>query len=237
MNSLEVGDNVLCTVDRIVGTVVFVKIPVENQEIEGGIVMSEVAPGRIRNIRDYVVPKKKIVCKVLRISPQGNIDLSLRRVTQKERKEVIEQNSQEKSYISILKSILGDKLEDTLKEISKEDKLFSFLDEAKTNSEKLEKIVGKENSKRILDILNTQKKKTATVKKEIHLTTTKPNGISLIKKILEIFKEITIKYISAGRYSLELESGDIKIADKKIRDMIDDAEKDSKRLGVEFAVK
>jgi translation initiation factor 2 alpha subunit (eIF-2alpha) len=237
MDNLEVGDNVLCTVDRIVGTVVFVKILVENNEVEGSIVMSEVAPGRIRNIRDYVVPKKKIVCKVLRISLQGNIDLSLRRVTQKERKEVIEQGNQEKSYISVLKNVLGNKVEGVIKEISKEEKLFSFLEEAKTNPEKLEKIVGKENSKRIFDILNTQKKKTAIVKKEIYLTTTKPNGITLIKKILEIFKGINIKYISAGRYSLELESEDIKIADKKIRDMIDNAEKDSKRLGVEFSVK
>lgn len=237
MNSLEVGDKVLCTVDRIVGTVVFVKIPIENHEIEGGIVMSEVAPGRIRNIRDYVVPKKKIVCKVLRISQGGNIDLSLRRVTPKERKEVIEQGKQEKSYISVLKNVLGDKVEEVIKEISKEEKLFSFLEEAKTNPEKLEKIVGKENSKRIFDILNTQKKKTAIVKKEIYLTTTKPNGIILIKKIFEIFKGINIKYISAGRYSLELESEDIKIADKKIRDMIDNAEKDSKKLGIEFAVK
>ena len=79
---LEVGDKVLCTVDRIVGTAVFVRI--DNSNIEGEIIMSEVAPGRIRNIRDYVVPKKKIVCKVLRISSSGNIDLSLRRVTQKE---------------------------------------------------------------------------------------------------------------------------------------------------------
>src|SRR4030065_438102 len=100
MEKLEVGDIVLCTVDRIVGTVVFVKIPSENREIEGSILMSEIAPGRIRNIRDYVVPKKKIACKVLRISPQGNTELSLRRVSQKEKKEVIEQEKQEKSYIS-----------------------------------------------------------------------------------------------------------------------------------------
>jgi translation initiation factor 2 subunit 1 len=237
MNNLEVGDNVLCTVDRIVGTVVFVKILVENNEVEGSIVMSEVAPGRIRNIRDYVVPKKKIVCKVLRISAQGNFDLSLRRVTQKERKEVIEQNNQEKSYISILKSILGGKLENTLKEILKEDRLFSFLEEAKTNSEKLEKIVGKENSKKILEILNTQKKKKTTIKREIHLTTTKPNGITLIKKILEIFKGINIKYLSAGRYNLEIESEEAKNADKKLNEMINLAEKDSKKLGIEFAVK
>ncbi len=237
MVNLEVGDFVLCTVDRIVGTVVFVKLFVENHEVEGSIVMSEIAPGRIRNIRDYVVPKKKIVCKVLRISQQGNFDLSLRRVTQKERKEVIEQDKQEKSYISILKSVLGEKVEEIVKEILKEEKLYSFLEEAKINPEKLEKIVGKENSKKILDILNTQKKKRATVKKEIHITTIKPNGITLIKRVLEIFKGIKVKYISAGRYSLELESEDIKIADKKLSEMVINAEKDSKKLGIEFSVK
>ncbi|VVB83451.1 Translation initiation factor 2 subunit alpha [uncultured archaeon] len=235
MNNLEVGDLVLCTVDRIVGTAVFVKIDEKN--IEGEIVMSEIAPGRIRNIRDYVVPRKKIVCKVLRISSSGNIELSLRRVSQKERKEVIEKDKSEKSYISILKSVLGENVGKAVQEISKEDSVFSFLEEAKTNPAKLEKIAGKENAKKILDILNTQKKKKAVVKKEIHMTTLKPNGITLIKKVLEIFKGINARYISAGRYSLEIESEDIKTADKKLRDMIDSAEKESKKLGIEFSVK
>ena len=235
MNNLEVGDLVLCTVDRIVGTVVFVRI--DESGVEGSIVMSEIAPGRIRNIRDYVIPKKKIVCKVLRISQQGNIELSLRRVSQKERKEIIEQDKQEKSYVSILKSVLGERVEKIVDEIRKEERLFSFLEEAKINSEKLEKIVGKENSQKILEILNTQRRKKSIIKREIHLTTTKPNGITLIKKILEIFKGVTVKYLSAGRYTLEIESEDIKIADKKIKDMIDNSEKEAKKLGIEFSVK
>src|SRR4030042_2078290 len=159
MENLEVGDFLLCTVDRVVGTVVFVKINLDGKEVEGSIVMSEIAPGRIRNIRDYVVPKKKIVCKILRISLQGNIDLSLRRVTQKEKKEVIEQEQHEKSYLSILKSILGDKAEKAVQEILKEESIFSFLEEAKENSKRLENVVGKEDSKKILDILNSQNKK------------------------------------------------------------------------------
>jgi translation initiation factor 2 alpha subunit (eIF-2alpha) len=235
MNNLEIGELVLCTVDRIMGTAVFVKI--DGRNIEGEIVMSEVAPGRIRNIRDYVVPKKKIVCKVLRISISGNIELSLRRVTLKEKKEVIEREQQEKSYVSILKSVLGEKVEKAMQEMQKEETLFSFLDEAKTAPEKLEKVVGKEDAKKILEILNIQKKKIVLIKKEIHLTTIKPEGITLIKKVLEIFKEITVKYISAGRYSLELESEDVKIADKKLREMIIIAEKEAKKSGIEFSVK
>lgn len=231
--NLEVGDIVLCTVDRVVGTVVFVRIEGDG---EGSIIMSEIAPGRIRNLRDYVVPKKKIVCKVLRIS-QGNIDLSLRRVSQKEKKEVMEQTQQEKSYMSILKSVLGEKAEETIKKISEKDKIFLFLEEAKNNPKELEKIVGKKDSEKILDIINAQKKKKAVIKKEISLTSLKPDGIASIKKVLEIFRGITVKYISAGRYSLEIESEDIKIADKKLRGMIAEAEKESKKLGVEFFVK
>ncbi|MCL5018598.1 MAG: hypothetical protein M1416_02410, partial [Candidatus Pacearchaeota archaeon] len=174
--TLEVGDLVSCIVDRVVGTVVFVRLTVDGKEVEGSIVFSEIAPGRIRNIRDYVVPKKKIVCKVLRISQSGNIDLSLRRVTLKERKEVLEQEQQEKSYLSVLRSVLGEKYEEISKKISEKENVFSFLEEAKTNSSALEKIAGKENAKKILEILNAQKNKKKKIKKEMTITTIKPNG-------------------------------------------------------------
>ena len=112
---LESGDIVLCTVDRIVGTTVFVHIEGDG---EGSIVFSEIAPGRIRNIRDYVFPKKRIVCKVLRVSGD-RVDLSLRRVTLKEQKEIKEKGKLEKSYESIIKSVLGDRAERALQEVQK----------------------------------------------------------------------------------------------------------------------
>ena len=230
---LEVGDIVLCTVDRIVGTAVFVKIEGDS---EGSIILSEVAPGRIRNLRNYVVPKKKIVCKVLRISGD-RIDLSLRRVTQKEKKEVMEQDKQEKSYIKILKSVLKEEAEKFIKEILKEQKIYEFLQEAKENSTSLEKIVGKNNSKKILDILKTEKQKKAIIKKEILLTTVKPNGIELIKDILSNINNAEVKYISAGRYILKIEDEKLKIADSKLKEIIKDIEKKAKHQGVNFSIK
>jgi len=175
---LEEGDIVLCTVDKIVRTNVFVHIEGHG---EGTIILSEIAPGRIRNIRNYVVPKKKIVCKVLRIK-KGNIDLSLRRVSKKERKEKLEEVKQEKSYSSIIKSVVKDKTEEIIIKIKKGDDLLSFFQEAKENPKKLEEFFTKIDSKKILDILNTQKQKRAIVKKEISLITKKPDGLNLIKK-------------------------------------------------------
>ena len=231
---LEEGDVVLCTVEKIVGTVVFVKI---EDDQEGSIIISEIAPGRIRNLRDYVVPKKKIVCKVLRISQNGNIDLSLRRVTQKEKKEVLEKDKQEKSYKSVLKSILKEKTDEIIEKILKEDKIFSFLEEAKENSKKLEKIVGKKDAEKILDILKSQKIKKAIIKKEFFLTSTEPNGLEIIKDILGHAKDLEIKYLSAGNYSIKKESENAKTADHEIKEFLSEIEKKSKQKGFSFSIK
>ena len=230
---LESGDTVLCTVDRIVGTTVFVKIEGNG---EGSIVLSEIAPGRIRNLRDYVVPNKKIVCKVLRISGE-RIELSLRRVTQKEQKEVKEQYKQEKSYEKILRGILGEEADKIIKEILKNGMLYEFLEEAKINPAKLQELVGENAGEKILEILTKQKQKKAIIKKEIFLTTSEPNGMKIIKDILEKIKNAEIKYISAGRYSLKTESSDIKSADNKMKEIITRIEKESKKEGVVFSVK
>ena len=232
MANLEVGNIVLCTVDRIVGTIVFVKIDGDG---EGSIILSEIAPGRIRNLRDYVVPKKRIVCKVLRIS-KDRVDLSLRRVTLKEKKEVLEQENQEKSYKSILKTILGEKAEKVIEEILKEKEISEFLQEAKENSKKLEKLVGKNDSEKILEILNTQKQKKFIVKKEIHMKIIKPNGLELIKKILNT-KEAEIRYISGGKYSIKKESKDLKSADNKLKEILLEIEKEAKKCNAEVSIK
>ncbi|MAG11175.1 hypothetical protein CMI44_02590 [Candidatus Pacearchaeota archaeon] len=232
-HNLEEGDVVLCTVDRIIGTIVFVKIKGSG---EGNIITSEIAPGRIRNLRDYVVPKKKIVCKVLRI--KGNqINLSLRRVTQKEKKEVLDQHKQEKSYKSILKTILKEKAGTTIEQIKKEDSIYDFFEEVKNNPKKLEKITGKTDSKKILKILSSQKEKKSKIKKEFSLTTSAPDGLQLIKKVLEKIKDVEIKYISAGRYSIKAEAEDVKKANNRLKEILSEIGAHAKKENMEFEVK
>jgi translation initiation factor 2 alpha subunit (eIF-2alpha) len=246
---LENGDVVLCTVERIVGTTVFVDIEGNGQ---GSIILSEVAAGRIRNLRDYVVPKKKIVCKVIRISPNGNIDLSLRRVTPKEQKEVLEKAKQEKSYENIIKSVLGDKSDIAISEMKKEGSLYDFFDEAKEEflktpqssaaaasnerkSKELEKIVGKSDAKKILEILLSQKSKKAVLKKEFRLVFFEPNGIEIVKELLENLNA-EVKYLSAGKYSVKIEADNLKIADNQFKEIISVIENKAKKLGAEFKV-
>ncbi len=236
--TLEEGDTVLCTVDRIEGTTVFVHIESNGEKSkEGSIVVSEISPGRIRNLRDYVVPKKKIVCKILRIS-RGNVELSLRRVTNKEKKEVMNMYKQEKRYENILKTILKDKTDSTIKKIKETSSIYDFIKDIKdgvSSPRKLENIVGKNESEKILEIISKEKQKKSIVKKEISLKTTKSNGLSLIKESLSgASKKADIIYIAAGKYSLKVESSDLKKADHELQELIKDIEKKAKKLGIEF---
>ena len=92
---------VFCTVTKIFHSSVFVVL--DEYERSGMVNISEIAPGRIRNIRDYVTQDKKIVCKVLRVdAKKGHIDLSLRRVNEMERKRKLEEIKQEQKAEKII---------------------------------------------------------------------------------------------------------------------------------------
>jgi translation initiation factor 2 alpha subunit (eIF-2alpha) len=230
--NLEPGDVVLCTVDRIVGTTVFVNIDGNG---EGSIVFSEIAPGRIRNIRDYVFPKKKIVCKVLRISAD-RVDLSLRRVTLKEQKELKERYKEERSLINILRTILKEKAENVLEDISKRGGIQDFLEKIKNNPRELEELMGKQDSKKVFEILKAQKQKRAVIKKEVVLKSMDSDGIKKIKEILGNIEGAEIRYISAGKYSLKREDENIKEADQKLNEIIEVIEKRAKMSNLDFSI-
>ena len=232
--TLEEGDLVLCTVEKIVGTIVFVNI--DGEKKQGSIVLSEIAPGRIRNLRDYVVPKKKIVCKILRISSE-RVDLSLRRVTQNEKKQIVEEYSQEKSYENILKSILGNNSKQITDKIKEKESLYNFFEQVKKNPDILEKLVGEANSKRIMQIISKEKTKKSLIKKEFSLTSAKPNGLELIKELLENIKDFEINYLAAGKFSIKTQSEDPKKEEKKLRIILENVEKGAKEKGMEFSIK
>ncbi len=139
MEKLNENDVILCTVKRIEKTTVFLEIDGYGQ---GTMIFSEVSPGRIRNIREYVVPNKKIVCKVLRIK-DGHPELSLRRVKAKERDEVLDTHKKEKILANILKPVMKGKTPEILEKIKEKYQLAEFLDEARENPDLIETFVTK----------------------------------------------------------------------------------------------
>ncbi len=226
----EQGDNLLCTVDKIIGTIVFVKLP--NGQ-EGTIIFSEIVAGRVKNIRDYAIPKKQIVCKILRIQ-NDKIHLSLRRVTKSERQKVMEQFKLEKSYKSIFKTILKEKSEEIIQKIKDSNDLIEFIKNVKEDSKILDKYMDKKESEKILEILKAQKKKKAELTKKFTLTTTESDGLDKIKNILKKIKNAQIKYIAAGKYTIKVEAENLKEADLKIQQIGKELENSSEKTNIKF---
>lgn len=232
---LEEGQIVFCTVEKIIGTTVFVKI---EDNWEGTITTSEISPGRIRNLRDYVVPGKKIVCKILKI--QGDkIHLSLRRVKQNEKKELLEKISKEKSYKAIFNTVLRENAMPIINKIMNDYSLIDFFEEVKTNPKLLEKYLNKEESEKIKKILESKKDKAKEIKKDFKLSSNSSDGMIRIKNILKNSckdSKCQISYISAGRYQLKIKGDDFKKIKSEINNILDKIEKQSKKEGCKLSV-
>ncbi|MFQ6065336.1 MAG: translation initiation factor IF-2 subunit alpha [Candidatus Bathyarchaeia archaeon] len=97
----EVGELVVTTVERITDYGAYVKL--DEYDREGLLHISEISSTWVKNIRDFVREKQKVVLKVLRVNTQkGHVDLSLRRVTKRERREKIQLWKKEKRAESLL---------------------------------------------------------------------------------------------------------------------------------------
>ena len=241
----EEGEILLGTVDRIIGTNVFIKL--DDYGKEGVMRFSEVSPGRIRNIRKYVVPGQKIVCKVIRVNEaSAHIDLSLRRVTTREKKEVLEMHKKEKDVSVMLGVVIKDKehLNELIEKIKKKYGLARFLEEIMTKINKPEEVLAlikdvgfnDEESSKLLKLVSEKvKEKRVEVKEKIMLSSEAGDGIERIKKILEeVKKKAKVNYIGAPFYSLKVEDKEYKEANKKMKEIIDHIEKKAKELGCEF---
>jgi len=218
---------VLCTVTSVQHHSVFVRI--EEYGINGMIHISEVAPGRIRNIRDYVVESKSIVCKVLRVdNVRGHIDLSLRRVSESQRRKKINELKKEKLAEKIVevaaRNINMDSKElykvvstpifelfpnlfDCFTEIVKGDFLISELNLPKNASDELESV--------ILDRLKPQ---IIISKGKLSLVSYAPNGVLVIKASLKKSIDLgaAVAYLGGGTYSLAVEDDTYKAAEASL---------------------
>jgi len=233
---LQEGQLVLCIVDKIIGTTVFVKI---EENGEGTVSLSEIAPGRIRNLRDYVAPGKRIVCKVLSIR-ENSIHLSLRRVGVNEKKDFLQKVDKEKANKAILRTVLGE--QESLKiiqEIIKTQSLAEFFEEARIDSKVLDKYLKKSDAEKILKILESKKEKPKEIRQIFRLSSKANNGIIIIKNIVEEAcknMQCIITYLAAGKYSLSIQGKDFKEIKNKVNTILENIEKSAKKQHCEFSI-
>lgn len=225
----EENEIVLCKVTKIYPNSVFVDIL--EYDKQGMVYISEVSPGRIRNLRDYVSVGRQIVCKVLRLDREkGHIDLSLRRVNSTQRREKLDEIKQELKAESLIKNLAKKfKIEPaslyeqiTRKILGKYTYLHQCFKEVAEN--KVDLITLGISAKIAIElkeaIVEKFKPKKIVVQGEIKLQTYASDGVEKIRSTLTTIEKIspTIKlfYLGAGRYKLIVEDFDYKSAEKTL---------------------
>lgn len=233
----EEGELVLCTVNNVQHHSVFVKL--DEYGKSGMIHISEISPGRIRNVRDYVVEGKVVVCKVLRINEErGHIDLSLRRVSENQRRNKVNEIKQEQKaekiiefvakQLNISKNELFNKIYQPI--FKQYPNIYSCFEEVITDDKVLSNLgISKDLEKPLVETIKQRiKPPQVEIKGRINLVCTSPDGVDIVKDILIKLRDghnIELKSFGGGIYSLLIVDEDYKTAEKRLKDILTDAEK------------
>ncbi len=221
---MEEGDIILCKVAKVTNTMTSVTMP---NGKEGIIISPEIAAGRIKFMRQYVVPNKQIVCKILKIE-NGNVNLSLRRVSSKEKKEVFQKFKQTQAINIAFKQILGDDEKFLEKILEKFESLLDFTIKAKSNPKLLQQYIPERKQEAIAKIIN-KKGHSVQLRQNIKIECLESDGITRIKKVFELKnKNAKVIYISAGILSLKLEAENFKEGKKEMLNILEELKKRAK---------
>ncbi len=216
----EDSELVMCTVNKVLPNSVFVTL--DEYGIDGLIHISEVSPGRIRNIRDYVKEGKKVVCKVLKVyREKGQVDVSLRRVNEGQRRnkvmELKQEDKAEKILEYVAKSMKKDPVkfynEITPKIFKKYDGLHNFFIDLVNGETKIEGYgIDKTIAQELDSVIKQRLKPTEVmIKGSLMLISHAPDGVDIIKGAIKkaiVNDNVDIKYLGGGKYDIEVRAKD-----------------------------
>lgn len=231
----EPGEVVICTVREITSHGIYVNLD-QYGGINGFLHVSEISTGWVRNIERVAKPQQKLVLKVIRADKaRKEIDLSLRQVTNEERRaKIIEWKREERAaaIMNLVKKRLnipddkireyGARLEEAFGTV------YGGLEEAAKKGEKA--LTGlqlpPEVAKAVVEIAS---EKIVPPKYEIgaivELSSRAPDGIEQVKKALleasSSAAEIRITYAGAPRYRVRIVADDYKQAEKAMESALE----------------
>jgi translation initiation factor 2 subunit 1 len=226
----ENGDLVIATIESVTDYGAYAKL--DEFTKRGLLHVSEISSSWIRNIRDFVREGQKVVLKVLRVdSEKGHIDLSLRRVTKRERIEKIMSWKKERKGETLFREV-ATKVGLTVDELYQQ--AGEKIDEKLSIYEGFEKAV-KEGSESLTKLGVPEKiaaafaevgedrihVKMVKVKGVLEIRCMKPNGVKVIKEAFAAAKtektcasSVTFYVIAAPKYSIEARAENYKKAEE-----------------------
>jgi translation initiation factor 2 subunit 1 len=230
----EPGDLVIATIENVTDYGAYAKL--DEYDKRGLLHVSEISSSWIRNIRDFVRENQKMVLKVLRVDPvKGHVDLSLRRVTKRERIEKIKSWKKERKADALLRGV-AEKVGLTADEVY--EKAGLPLDEKYGLYEGFEKLV--KDGPEVLTKLGVSEElanvfaqvaeerirlKMVKVRGTLEIRCMKPNGVRCVQDAFAVARKsekardakIEFAVIAAPKYSLEVSADNWKRAEELLQ--------------------
>ncbi|MCX6778057.1 MAG: translation initiation factor IF-2 subunit alpha [Candidatus Micrarchaeota archaeon] len=225
----EIDELVFARVKKILPYGAFCSLE-EYGDIEAFIHVSEVAPRWIKNIREFLKEGQRVVARVYRFLPEKNqIDLSLKRVSESEKRRKLDDMRRDKRAGKILEMVagkVGEKPEEFTRRISdailsKFEDIYAGLEELSENPSAFDGLkIGDDALAAIRELAQVRiTKPKAKLSKVIVLSCPEKEGIDVIKNALLGVKasegtEMEISYLGAPRYQINVVAEDYKAANK-----------------------
>jgi translation initiation factor 2 subunit 1 len=227
----ESGDLVIASIESVMDYGAYANL--DEYSRRGFLHISEISSARIRNIRDFVRENQKMVLKVLRIDiEKGHIDLSLRRVTKRERIEKIKSWKKDRKGDALLHAV-AEKTGLPIHEVYQKAGVIleekyglydGFEKVVKEGMDVLTKLEIPEDLAKVIAQVAEERIKIKTVKVRgvIEVRCMKPNGVRCIQEAFSGAKKsqeakdakIEFSVIAAPKYSVEVTSDNWKRAEE-----------------------
>lgn len=238
----EEGELVICTVKNTFDNGAYVELDEYNNK-KGYVPLKEISLRWIKNIHDYFKEGQKVVLKVIKVDTvRGQVDLSLRRVSDAERKEKlsrarkVQRGNKFLQFLSENLKISKENLEKIF-ENAYDGFLIDYIEEIAKDDKKAKNLNCDENLReKIVELIKKNIKiKKAKISGYLKLQSYNGDGINILKKILGKItaNNVNIKYVSAPIYRIDVESDDYKKAEKILKDITNNLLIDAKAMKCE----
>lgn len=240
MENLNIGTIYICRVKKLLQHGIIVEINNTNQE--GFIHISELSKRWVRDVKNVAKEGDRLVCKVLKITPQS-VELSAKRVTDNEKRQALREWSIENRLEKLLNKTLGKNAEGTISKIKeKHDSLYGLYSNVMKNGKDVLSDIklSKEATQDVLEFVEKTKRR-ITIRTEINVQNFGESGVEGIKEFLqEKYSKkdyYSIRYIKAPNYLLTVNADDTKKTISENKKILDAMEKKSKEMGIKFSYK
>ncbi len=242
----EEGELVVGTVTSIRNFGAFVTLD-EFAKREAFIHLSEVAAGWVKYIRDHVREGQKIVARVLRVDPaKGQIDLSLKRINDHQRREKVQAWKNEQRAIRLAEQVataLGKPGEEAIATfgpplVERYGSLYAAFEVASADPKRFQK--ESEKAPWAAAFLKVARESIVpphvTILGTLELADLQPDGVDHVRAALLAAEEIDpeaveVQYVGAPRYRVRVQASQYKQAEETLKKATEAALRSIKSAG------